>query len=111
MPTPGSTSALRAPRDPAPMLGALGRLLTFLILAFLPALTGAVFRPGAWYAGLVKPGWTPPDAVFAPVWLALYATIGVAGWLAWRASAGTQRRRAFVLYAIQLALNAAWSPV
>src|SRR5262249_52442704 len=108
---PGSTSALRAPPDPARLLRGLGSLATFLVVAYLPSATGAWFRPDAWYAALAKPAWTPPDAVFARVWLALYATIGVAGWLAWRGSRGSERRRACTLYALQLALNAAWPPM
>jgi tryptophan-rich sensory protein len=37
-----------------------------------------------WYAGLVKPSWTPPDWVFGPVWSVLYLSMAVAAWLVWR---------------------------
>src|SRR5687767_15527021 len=47
-----------------------------------------------WYHRLDRPAWTPPDRVFAPVWTALYACMGVGAWLAWRATGdrGTLRR-------------------
>ncbi len=59
-----------------------------------------------WYAGLVKPAWTPPGWIFGPVWSFLYLSMAVAAWLVWR------RGNALVpltLFAIQLAFNAAWS--
>lgn len=63
-----------------------------------------------WYAGLAKPGWTPPNWVFPVVWNALYVLMGVSLWLLWR-SANSPARLAIGLFFIQLALNAAWSPV
>jgi len=86
-------------------------LLGFLVLAFAPALVGAPFGPDAWYASLEKPSWNPPPPVFAPVWTALYLALGVAGFLAWRASRGAARRAAFAAYGAHLALNAAWTPL
>jgi len=56
------------------------------------------------YGRLRKPGWAPPAAAFGPVWSALYAGIGVAGW---RLS-GNGSKRARLLHLVQLALNAAW---
>jgi len=67
------------------------------------------FRPGPWYAALDKPAWTPPDAAFAPVWTVLYVAMGVAAWLAWRGRGGPVRAAALTAFAVQLALNAAWS--
>lgn len=87
-------------------------LITFLVVAFLPATIGAQFVPGEWYDALRKPPWNPPAWIFAPVWTALYAMIGVSGWLAWRevrARRAAPGRGAFVIYAVQLALSAAWS--
>lgn len=59
-----------------------------------------------WYRSLKKPGWAPPDWLFGPVWLALYVMMGVAFWRILRAGGD---RNAVTLYAVQLALNIAWS--
>jgi len=63
-----------------------------------------------WYAALAKPGWTPPNWAFPVVWNILYVLMGVSLWLLWRSST-RQARLAVGLFFIQLALNAAWSPV
>jgi benzodiazapine receptor len=78
----------------------------WLVVCFGAAAVGARFRPGAWYAGLRKPGWTPPNWLFAPVWTLLYATMAVAAWLVWRE---TGLSREIGVFVVQLALNAAWS--
>jgi len=70
-------------------------------------LIGFVTRPDAWYAGLAKPPFNPPNWVFAPVWTVLYVLIAIAG-------ARTFARGldlAFALWVTQLALNSVWSPV
>jgi tryptophan-rich sensory protein len=65
---------------------------------------------GTWYRGLRKPAWNPPDAVFGPVWTALYLLMGVALALSRRAAAGRdERRRAETVFGLQLSLNLAWS--
>ena len=65
--------------------------------------------PGSWYDGLAKAPWNPPAWVFAPVWTALYISLGFALWLIWKAPAGPGRSRALVLFFVQLGLNLAWS--
>jgi len=63
-----------------------------------------------WYPTLAKPSWTPPSAVFAPVWTALYFLMALAAWLVWRKAGGLAAARLpLALFAVQLALNAAWS--
>ena len=64
--------------------------------------------PG-WYAALRKPTWSPPNWLFAPVWSFLYLSMAVAVWLVWQKSAIAGTRPALLLFAIQLALNVAWS--
>lgn len=62
-----------------------------------------------WYAGLVKPSWTPPNWVFGPVWSALYLMMAVAVWLVWRLGGFAKAAIPLTLFLVQLALNAAWS--
>lgn len=64
---------------------------------------------GSWYAGLAKPSFNPPSWVFGPVWTTLYALMGISLFRVLRSPEGRARRRALVLFGIQLALNAAWS--
>ena len=94
--------------DPA---AAIATLVIFLAIAFVPSIIGASFRPDAWYEALIKPSWNPPNWLFGPVWTVLYTLIGYAGYLAWRSSTVGQRYGAFGIYAIQLLLNALWSPL
>lgn len=83
-------------------------LVAFFVLVALAASFGAQFGPGAWYAGLAKPSWNPPNWLFGPVWTALYIAIAVAGWLAWKRS-GERLTPVLGLWIAQLALNATWS--
>ena len=46
--------------------------------------------------------------MFGPVWTVLYIAIAVAGWLVWRRVGWGP---ALAVYAVQLALNAAWTPL
>ncbi|CAN5764105.1 tryptophan-rich sensory protein [soil metagenome] len=69
-------------------------------------------RPdGAWYRSLNKPVFQPPSAAVGPVWSVLYGTIAYSGWRVWRAPESPERTRALALWATQLALNAAWTPL
>lgn len=83
-----------------------GSLIAFLLVVFAAALTGSLFTPGSWYAGLAKPSWTPPNWLFPVAWTTLYVMIAVAGWLVWRAEGF---RAAMGFWTAQLVLNAAWS--
>lgn len=95
----GKTSSLRSA---VVLVGWIG--LCQLVGAF-----GALFSDPGFYRELVRPRWAPPPWVFAPVWVTLYTVMAVAAWLVWRTGPG--RGGALTWFAIQLALNAAWSPV
>ena len=85
-----------------------------IVICFVPAAIGSAFTPGSpqgGYAQLAKPVWTPPSWLFGPVWTALYLSMGVAAWLVWRERGFAGAKLALGLFAGQLALNAAWSPV
>jgi len=84
-------------------------LFGFVLLVAAVAASGGYFKPGAWYAGLAKPAWTPPDWLFPVAWALLYLSIAVSGWLVWRKLGLRQAVIPYSLYALQLVLNAAWS--
>lgn len=69
-------------------------------------------RIPTWYAGLAKPSFNPPSSVFGPVWTLLYLLMGVALFLVLRLGfARSGVGLAVALFALQLALNAAWTLV
>lgn len=84
-------------------------LALWLAVTFAAAALGARFRPGEWYAGLEKPRWTPPNAVFARVWTMLYLAMAVAAWLVWERGGFAAASAALTAYLVQLIVNAAWS--
>ncbi|NIO00762.1 MAG: tryptophan-rich sensory protein [Candidatus Latescibacteria bacterium] len=84
-------------------------LILWIIASMAAGWIGSQFMPGEWYVSLVKPAWTPPNVVFAPVWTALYVLMGVAAWLVWRRSGFSGAMVPLVLFIVQLVLNALWS--
>ena len=70
---------------------------------------GATNLPGAWYAGLQKPPFNPPNLVFAPTWTVLYVMIAVAGWRTYLQEETTALP--MQLWLAQMILNFLWSPV
>jgi len=81
-------------------------LIPFVVAVVLVASTRAVFKLGAWYEGLAKPSWTPPDWAFPVVWSILYLSIAIAGWLVWQEVGWSL---VIVVWCLQLLLNGAWS--
>ncbi len=88
----------------------IGALIGFIVLCQLAGASGAVVTDASWYLALDRPSWAPPGWVFGPVWISLYTMMGVAAWLVWRSNAPS-RRSALAWFAVQLVLNAAWTPV
>ncbi|MFZ5782546.1 MAG: TspO/MBR family protein [Pseudomonadota bacterium] len=89
--------------------GGAASLAAFIALALGGGTAiGLLTGPDAWFAALEKPGFNPPDWVFAPVWSVLYLMIGIAGWLVWRRA---PRSLAMALWGLQLGLNFLWPPV
>jgi len=86
-------------------------LVAWLIVSFVAAAIGGAASIGAetFYLELVRPDWAPPPSVFGPVWTVLYALMGIAAWLVWRAGGFRAAQTALTLFLVQLALNALWS--
>lgn len=86
-------------------------LVGFLLASFAVAALGSATTVNSvreWYPTIAKPEWTPPSWLFGPVWTVLYVMMSVAAWLVWRRVGWGG---ALVWFAVQLALNATWSPV
>jgi tryptophan-rich sensory protein len=65
-----------------------------------------------WYTTLNKPGFTPPDWLFGPVWTLLYIMMGVSAGIVW--SKGFYHKwvkTALYHFGFQLLFNALWSVV
>ena len=86
-------------------------LLAFIVGCQAAGGVGALATSATWYRELARPSWAPPGWLFGPVWITLYTSMAVAAWLVWRRPASVERTRALRWFAVQLALNAAWSPV
>ena len=93
--------------------GRLALVLAPLILA-AGVLSGRLSQSGpgnGWFDALVKPGFYPPPATFGIAWSVLYVLMGIALALVVAAPRSPVRRAAIAAFAVQLALNLAWSPL
>ena len=89
------------------------KLVISIVICQLAGVIGSVFTAksvSTWYPALNKPVFTPPSWLFGPVWITLYALMGISLFLVWRGGLETSNARTAVgIFAIQLVLNAAWS--
>jgi benzodiazapine receptor len=81
--------------------------LTALAVAVLG---GAMTVVGPWYHHLVKPAWTPPDAVFGAIWTLIFAFAAAAGAVAWMKATSSGTRETIIgLFAANGFFNVLWS--
>ena len=91
------------------------KLVVSIVASFAAAGIGSLFTSKAipaWYAGLKKPRYTPPNWAFGPVWTILYILMAVSVFLVWQKGLATPGvMLAFTLFWVQLVFNALWSAV
>ena len=94
----------------------LSEILKFLIsiiICELAGVIGSIFTTPAiprWYATLIKPPFTLPNWVFAPVWTSLYLLMGISAYLIWRKGLhNRQVNSGLRIFILQLVLNTLWS--
>lgn len=89
------------------------KLLAAIVICQSAGVVGSLFTYSSiptWYAELEKPFFSPPNWLFAPVWIALYTLMGIAAYIVWQKGTGKRNvRNAMYLFGAQLALNALWS--
>jgi tryptophan-rich sensory protein len=91
------------------------RALVSILICECAGIIGSVFTtpsiPG-WYAALAKPPFNPPNWIFAPVWTALYAMMGISAYLVYENGIRKKEvRKALAVFTMQLILNTLWSIV
>jgi len=89
----------------------IGGLIGWLAVSFIASAIGAVasLQADQFYTKFIRPDWAPPPFIFGPVWTVLYALMGIAAWLVWRAEGFRAARVALTLFLLQLIPNAAWT--
>lgn len=89
-------------------------LFTVPAVLLLGTLSGQLSGSGYgndWFDSLQKPQTMPPGWVFGIVWPILYVLLGLSLAMVLHARGAEKRGRALALFAVQLLLNFAWSPV
>ncbi|MBC7552671.1 MAG: tryptophan-rich sensory protein [Taibaiella sp.] len=91
------------------------KLLTFIgcivLTLAVGGLSGIATVGGVkgWYTTLLKPAFNPPNYLFGPVWTLLYLLMGVSLYIILQEQATPAKKRALVIFGVQLSLNAFWS--
>lgn len=89
------------------------KIIIFILICEIAGAIGSIFTIPAissWYNIIHKPSFTPPSWLFGPVWLILYALIGIAAGLVWYAGLKKEGiKSALIIFDIQLVLNVLWS--
>jgi benzodiazapine receptor len=89
------------------------KLVVSIVLCELIGSIGSVFTAPSiptWYASLVKPWFTPPNWLFAPVWITLFFLMGISLYLVWdKGLEKKEVRLAVSVFGIQFILNVIWS--
>ena len=96
-----------------PPLTAVIKFIVAIVVCQLAGVVGSVFTTPSiptWYAALQKPGFTPPNWIFGPVWTTLFVLMGIAAFIVWNKGLDKEGvKAALVLFIIQLLLNMLWS--
>ncbi|MFA5406258.1 MAG: TspO/MBR family protein [Candidatus Nanoarchaeia archaeon] len=87
------------------------KLIISIIIAQAAGMIGSVFTTpsiATWYASINRPPITPPNWLFAPMWISLFTLMGVGFYFIW-VKGIKKHKLASTLYFIQLGLNSLWS--
>lgn len=91
------------------------KLVASILVSELAGIIGSFFTVSSvdsWYQFLIKPVGNPPSWVFGPVWITLYALMGISFYLIWISKADKiTKQTAVIVFGGQLLLNAFWSIV
>ena len=88
------------------------KLIVSIVICQLAGITGIFFTGNsmlAWYSGLNKPSFNPPNWVFGSVWIVLYLLMGISLFMVWKEGLKNKEiKSAFIIFIVSLIFNAAW---
>jgi benzodiazapine receptor len=93
----------------------MNRYLKLTLCILLPLLIGGfsgyatASGISSWYVGLNKPFFNPPNYLFGPVWSMLYILMGISFYRILESQDSELKRKAILIFCIQLVLNFCWS--
>ncbi len=93
----------------------MNRYIKLTLCILLPLLIGGISGYASasginiWYMGLNKPFFNPPNYLFGPVWSLLYILMGISFYRILQSTPNEIRKKAIVIFCIQLVLNFCWS--
>ena len=84
--------------------------ILFFIITYSASLIGGLatinFKE-PWYSIIIRPSFSPPDWVFAPVWTTLYFMMTLSVWLFWHST--NRDMKTVYIYFIHIIVNTTWS--
>jgi len=86
------------------------KLIVSILICEGAGIVGSIFTVPAiktWYASLNKPFFSPPNWIFAPVWIVLFLLMGISLYLVW--ASPRLKKDAVLIFILQLILNVLWS--
>ncbi len=86
-------------------------ILCIIIPLSIGGISGVATATGinTWFSELNKPIYNPPNYLFGPVWTVLYILMGISLYLIIQTPKVYARKRAIIIFSIQLFLNFCWS--
>ena len=84
--------------------------ILFFVITYSASLIGGLatinFKE-PWYSLIIRPSFSPPDWVFAPVWTTLYFMMTLSVWLFWHST--NRDMKTVYIYFIHIIVNTTWS--
>ena len=84
--------------------------ILFFIITYSASLIGGLatinFKE-PWYSLIIRPSFSPPDWVFAPIWTSLYFMMTLSVWSFWHST--NRDMKAVYIYFIHIIVNTTWS--
>lgn len=89
------------------------KLVVAIVICQMAGVVGSFFTfpsISTWYTELQMPAFSPPNWLFAPVWITLFTLMGISAYLIWNKGLKNKKpKEALSIFGVQLLLNALWS--